>query len=75
MPHLLALTLVLSMAVSATAAAPAKAPRFEGRVCKPPSGHHIADCRIARRGTPDLSRAAWRALRGKEVSVDVKVSA
>jgi hypothetical protein len=64
----------LLAAASASAAAPAKAPRFEGRVCKPPSGHHIADCRIARRGTPDLSRAAWRALRGKEVSVDVKVS-
>ena len=63
----------LLAAASASAATPAKAPRFEGRVCKPPAGHHIADCRIARRGTPDLSRAAWRALRGKEVTIDVKV--
>ena len=63
----------LLAAASASAATPAKAPRFEGRVCKPPSGHHIADCRLARRGTPDLSRAAWRALRGKEVSVDVEI--
>jgi hypothetical protein len=54
-------------------AAPAKAPRFEGRVCKPPAGHRIADCRVARRGTPDLSRAAWRALRGQEVTIAVKV--
>jgi hypothetical protein len=73
MARLLALTFLLAAAASATAAPAAKAPRFEGRVCKPPSGHHIADCRIARRGTPDFSRAAWRALRGKEVSIDVKV--
>jgi hypothetical protein len=75
MARLLALTFMLAAAAFATAstAPAAKAPRFEGRVCKPPAGHHIADCRVARRGTPDLSRAAWRALRGKEVSIDVKV--
>ncbi len=73
MARLLALTFLLAAAASATAAPAAKAPRFEGRVCKPPSGHHIADCRLARRGTPDLSRAAWRGLRGREVSIDVKV--
>ncbi len=73
MARLFVLTFVLAVAASASAAPAAKAPRFEGRVCKPPSGHHIADCRVARRGTPDLSRAAWRALRGKEVSIDVEV--
>ncbi len=73
MARLLALTFLLAAATSAAAVPAAKAPRFEGRVCKPPSGHHIADCRVARRGTPDLSRAGWRALRGKEVSIDVKV--
>jgi hypothetical protein len=73
MARLLALTFLLAAVASASAAPAAKAPRFEGRVCKPPTGHKIADCRLARRGTPDLSRAAWRALRGKEVSVDVPV--
>lgn len=71
--RLLALAVALAVTASASAAPAAKAPRFEGRVCKPPQGHKIADCRIARRGTPDLSRAGWRALRGKEVSIDVKV--
>jgi hypothetical protein len=73
MRRLLTLIFVLCAAVATAAAATPKAPRFEGRICKPPSGHHIADCRVARRGTPDLSRAAWRALRGEEVSVDVKI--
>ena len=43
--------------------------RFEGRKCTPPKGHRIADCRVARHGTPDLSRAAWRALRNAEVTI------
>jgi hypothetical protein len=73
MARLLVLTFVLAAAASASAAPAAKAPRFEGRVCKPPSGHRIADCRVARRGAPDLSRAAWRALRGKEVTIDEEI--
>jgi hypothetical protein len=60
---------------AACAAAPASAPAtgFEGRRCAPPSGHRIADCRVARHGTPDLSRAAWRALRGAEVTIGVRI--
>jgi hypothetical protein len=46
---------------------------LEGRRCTPPSGYRIADCRVARHGTPDLSRAAWRALRGAEVSVSTRI--
>jgi hypothetical protein len=72
-PRPLLALFLLTAAAAAYAAPAARAPRFEGRVCKPPSGHRIADCRIARRGTPDLSRAAWRALRGKEVTIDVEV--
>ena len=48
--------------------APASAAGFEGRRCTPPSGHRIADCRVGRHGIPDLSRAAWRALRGAEAT-------
>jgi hypothetical protein len=47
---------------------------FEGRRCTPPSGYRIADCRVAQHGTPDLSRAAWRALRGAEVSISKPVT-
>ncbi len=72
MPRLLAALLLIAAAASPASAA-TKAPRFESRVCKPPQGHKIADCRVARRGTPDLSRAAWRALRGQEVTISVKV--
>jgi hypothetical protein len=53
--------------------APAPARSFEGRRCTPPSGYGIADCRVATHGTPDLSRAAWRALRRAEVSISVRV--
>ncbi|MDP2709883.1 MAG: hypothetical protein Q8O56_01570 [Solirubrobacteraceae bacterium] len=55
------------------AGATTSATRFEGRRCTPPSGHRIADCRLGRHGTPDLSRAAWRALRGAEVTISVQV--
>jgi hypothetical protein len=51
----------------------ASAAGFEGRRCTPPSGHRIADCRVGRHGIPDLSRAAWRALRGAEVTISVKI--
>jgi hypothetical protein len=64
---LLALT---AAAAAVTATAPAA---YKGRACTPPSGHRIADCRTALRGTPDLSRAAWRALRGAEVTVSERI--
>lgn len=73
MARVLALLVVLgALAATACAAAPS-APRFEGRLCKLPAGHQIVDCRVARHGTPDLSRAAFRALRGEEVSIDVPI--
>jgi hypothetical protein len=72
MKPLLSLLLVLSAGFGA-APAPAAAPGFEGRRCTPPVGHKIADCRLGRHGTPDLSRAAWRALRGAEVTIAVKI--
>ena len=71
--RLLLATLVLTAVAAATTLA-AVAPRsFEGRRCTPPTGHKIADCRIARHGTPDLSRAAWRALRGAEVTISRRI--
>jgi hypothetical protein len=66
-PALLALAVVPALA--------ATAPRFEGRACTPPKGHRIADCRLGRHGTPDLSRAAWRALRNAEVTISKKLDA
>jgi len=51
----------------------AKAPRYKGRVCRPPSGYKVADCRLGKHGTPDLSRKAWRALFGKEVTISVRI--
>ncbi|CAN5119944.1 hypothetical protein BH20ACT16_BH20ACT16_06280 [soil metagenome] len=70
-----ATTLVLAvLLLAATGAEAARSPTgFEGRRCTPPSGHRIADCRLGRHGTPDLSRAAWRALRGAEVTIGVKI--
>ncbi|HEY5197124.1 MAG TPA: hypothetical protein VIJ51_08870 [Solirubrobacteraceae bacterium] len=46
---------------------------YDGRRCTPPAGYHIADCRVAEHGTPDLSRAAWRALFGEEVTISARV--
>jgi hypothetical protein len=66
--------LLATLAVAAPAAPAATSPSaFEGRRCTPPSGYTIADCRRGRHGIPDLSRAAWRALRGAEVTVGVKI--
>jgi hypothetical protein len=65
--------LVALLAALAALPAPASAAGFEGRRCTPPSGHRIVDCRIGRHGIPDLSRAAWRALRGAEVTISVKI--
>ena len=64
--------LLLALATAAPAAA-GVADGFEGRRCTPPGGHAIADCRLARHGTPDLSRAAWHALRGAEVTISRQV--
>jgi hypothetical protein len=70
----LLLTTILLAAATATTTAAALAPRgFEGRRCTPPRGHHIADCRVARHGAPDLSRAAWRALRNAEVTISRRI--
>jgi hypothetical protein len=67
----LLLASLLLAAPAATAAAAVTS--FEGRRCTPPHGHAIADCRLARHGTPDLSRAAWRALRDREVTISKRV--
>ncbi|MDP1846631.1 MAG: hypothetical protein Q8K79_02475 [Solirubrobacteraceae bacterium] len=68
------LAALLLAAVAAAAAAATAAPRsFEGRRCTPPQGHRVADCRLARHGAPDLSRAAWRALRGAEVTISRRI--
>jgi hypothetical protein len=73
---LAALVVVLTVGVLAgTALAAPTATRFEGRTCTPPKGHRIADCRVARHGTPDLSRAAWRALRDAEVTISRRFDA
>jgi hypothetical protein len=66
---------LLAVLVAVTSAVAATAPRLEGRTCTPPKGHKIADCRVARHGTPDLSRAAWRALRGAEVTISKRFDA
>ena len=66
-------TTILLLAVLPAAAASAPAPRFEGRVCKPPAGHRIADCRLGKHRTPDLSRAAFYALRDQEVTISVRI--
>jgi hypothetical protein len=69
----IATLLLVLVAGTAAAAAATSAARFEGRRCTPPQGHRVADCRIARHGTPDLSRAAWRALRGAEVTISRRI--
>jgi len=74
MPRLFAIILLLGATAGALAAsATGKAPRFEGRICKPPHAHHIADCRVARHGTPDLSRSAFYALRDAEVTISERI--
>lgn len=65
--------LIAVLGTLAAAPAAAFAAGLEGRRCTPPSGHRIADCRLGRHGTPDLSRAAWRDLRGAEVTIGVKI--
>jgi hypothetical protein len=73
LPRLLVARAAVAAAAPAAVPAPASAAGFEGRRCTPPSGHRIADCRVGRHGIPDLSRAAWRALRGAELTIGVKV--
>ena len=65
----LLLTALGLIAIAASTAATAAPRGFEGRTCTPPKGHRIADCRLGRHGTPDLSRAAWKALRNAEVTI------
>jgi hypothetical protein len=60
-------------AAAATAVAAEAGSAYRGRACTPPSGHRIVDCRLAKHGTPDLSRAAWRALRGAEVTFSERI--
>jgi hypothetical protein len=67
------LALVLATLATSLAAAAASRTGYKGRACTPPSGHRIVDCRTAKHGTPDLSRAAWRALRGAEVTFSERV--
>ena len=71
-PHHATASVVLVLAV-AFAAAPSAVGAYKGRRCTPPTGYKIADCRVARHGTPDLSRAAWRALRGAEVTFSEQI--
>ena len=73
--YLLAMVLTAVAAVAAATTAAAAPSSFEGRRCTPPKGHKIADCRLARHGTPDLSRAAWRALRKAEVTISERFDA
>jgi hypothetical protein len=55
--------------VAAIPAAGVSARGYGGRRCTPPSGYRIADCRVAEHGTPDLSRADWRARHGEQVTI------
>ncbi|HTN24917.1 MAG TPA: hypothetical protein VL120_13070 [Solirubrobacteraceae bacterium] len=57
-------TTLLALVLAGACAAATATASYKGRACTPPSGHRIADCRTGVHGTPDLSRAAWRALRG-----------
>jgi hypothetical protein len=59
--------------VAAIPAAGVSARGYGGRRCTPPSGYRIADCRVAEHGTPDLSRAAWRARHGEQVTISSPV--
>jgi hypothetical protein len=60
---------VLLLLTIATPPASASAATYKGRPCPKPTGHAVTDCRIAAHGAPDLSRRAWRALYGAEVSI------
>lgn len=65
-------TVVIISCAALLLAAPAGT-SYKGRRCTAPKGHRIADCRTAGHGTPDLSRAAWRALRGAEVTFSERI--
>jgi hypothetical protein len=64
---------VFAVVAAAAFAAGSAGAAYKGRACTPPSGHHIVDCRTGVHGTPDLSRAAWRALRGAEVTISERI--
>jgi hypothetical protein len=54
-------------------ASPAAAGTYKERHCPKPKGYRVTDCRVAKHGAPDLSRRAWRALFGAEVSISKDV--
>jgi hypothetical protein len=64
---------LLALTLAAGCAAATAAATYKGRACTPPAGHRIADCRTGVHGTPDLSRAAFRALRGAEVTFSERI--
>ena len=74
-PRHAAALVVLTASAASVAVGASAGGAFEGRKCTPPTGYRIADCRTARHGTPDLSRAAWRALRGAEVTFSERIDA
>lgn len=74
MPRQASLTVLLAallagLTACAVAATTAAQDTYMGRACLPPTGHRVADCRVGSRGAPDLSRKAFRALRGQEVTI------
>jgi hypothetical protein len=46
---------------------------YGGRPCPPPRGHKVTDCRVATHGAPDLSRSAFLALTGDEVTITSRI--
>ncbi len=72
-PRLALLLTLAGLLVITTCAAAASSTGYKGRKCTPPAGHRIVDCRLAKHGTPDLSRAAFRALRGAEVTFSERI--
>lgn len=67
------LTVLATLAAGLAASAVPADGSYKGRRCTPPAGHRIIDCRTAKHGTPDLSRAAWRATRDADVTFSERV--
>jgi hypothetical protein len=69
-----AILMLATLAAAPSFASAATSPTsYQGRRCTPPMGHRIADCRVGIHGIPDLSRAAFRALRGDEVTISERI--
>lgn len=66
---LLPVSAALALSACAATATPTERNTNAGRPCPPPVGHRVADCRVAVHGAPDLSRNAFLALRGAEVTI------